>query len=399
MRVVHVDSAYEWRGSQNQVLLGAEGMGRRGDQVQLACRRAGLLEIRALNAGIGVWPLSFNGDLSPFAIWGLARRLRAFRPEVVHAHDPHATAVALVAAAMAGRPPVVASRRVHLGLNGLFSRRKYAACARVLAVSRAVEERLVGDGVERSQVRVVHEGVLDRPARYGGREVLEALGVPPRAPVIGNVAALEEHKDHATLLEAMPAVLAAVPEARLLIVGSGRLRARLEQHASRLGLGQRCVFTGFRSDLDRLTPAFTVACLTSRTEGLGTTLLDAMCFERAIVATNTGGIPEVVSDGETGRLVPVGNAPRLADALVGLLSNAPRRAEMGRAGRRVFLRRFAAPRMVEATRDVYAEVCRPFRAPKPVRVDHGFGLTGGRKLMRPLDVARPPSRASGDGRH
>jgi glycosyltransferase involved in cell wall biosynthesis len=117
------------------------------------------------------------------------------------------------------------------------------------------------------------------------------------------------------------------------------------------------VFTGFRSDVDRLMSCFSVFSLTSRLEGLGTTLLDAMCFSRAVVATDTGGIPEAVRHGETGLLVPVGDSRSLAAALVGLLTDEALRLSMGQAGRRLFERRFTAARMVEGTLQVYDEVC------------------------------------------
>jgi glycosyltransferase involved in cell wall biosynthesis len=154
-----------------------------------------------------------------------------------------------------------------------------------------------------------------------------------------------------------------------VIVGDGALRARLEREALRLGLDRRCVFAGFRPDPDRLIPAFSLLCLTSRTEGLGSSLLDGMCFERAIVATTTGGIPEVVHHGRTGLLVPVGDAAALARALLELVRWPERRQALGRAGRRRFEREFTAERMVEATLGLYEELC-----PIP---RHVYALAGG----------------------
>ena len=197
--------------------------------------------------------------------------------------------------------------------------------------------------------------------------------------MIGNVAALTEHKDHETLLLAMPRVLEAVPGARLVIVGEGKLRARLESQARERGLGQRCVFTGFRDDVDRLLPGFSLLCLTSRLEGLGTSLLDAMCFARPIVAAATGGIPEAVRHGETGLLVPVGDPSSLAVALVALLRDEGRRVLMGQAGRRRFEQTFTAGRMVEETLRVYEEVCGSLAASESVpgigAFERGVGLT------------------------
>jgi glycosyltransferase involved in cell wall biosynthesis len=182
------------------------------------------------------------------------------------------------------------------------------------------------------------------------------LGVPSGAPIVGNVAALSEHKDHGTLLSAMPAVLKAVPGVRFVIVGDGEGRGALEHEAHRRGLAERCLFTGFRADVDRLMPHFSVFCLTSRLEGLGTSLLDAMCFSRPVVATSSGGIPEVVEHRETGFLVPVGDHRALAVALVEILIDERRRQHMGEAGRRRFQQRFTARRMVDEMLGVYAQL-------------------------------------------
>jgi glycosyltransferase involved in cell wall biosynthesis len=296
MRVLHVDSAHEWRGGPSQVLLAAREMTARGHAVTVACRAGGGLEAHARAAGLDVRPLVFGGDLHPGAIWGLRRVLRETRPDVVHVHDPHATGAGALALRMleGRRPRLVASRRVPLRLRGALSRMKYGACDRVLAVSRAVARRLAADGLPSDKLIVVRDGVPDRHHPVSGSvDIAGEFGLPTGSRIIGNVAALSEHKDHGTLLSAMPAVLEAVPDARLLIVGEGRLRTRLQSEARRLGLGGRCVFTGS------------------------------------------------------------GESP------VSLLTDEGRRERMGRAGRCRFERHFTAGRMVDETLRVYERLTGP----------------------------------------
>jgi glycosyltransferase involved in cell wall biosynthesis len=355
MRVLHVDTASSWRGGQNQVLLTAQGMAARGHSVAVACRSGGALEERLPRTGVDVHPVAFRGDLSPLAALSLARVMRAFRPDVAHLHDPHAISAGLMAARLQRGAWLVATRRVDFALRSAMSRRKYVNCDRVIAVSRAIAAVLERDGVPSDHLRVVYEGVPSRPARRGGREALQALGVPDGAPVVGNVAALTDHKDHATLLEAAPRILARVPDVRFVIVGEGELRPVLEARAAALGLGDRWILAGFRDDVDALLPAFTVFCLSSHSEGLGTSLLDAMNFGRPIVATSAGGIPEAVEDGRTGRVVPARDPEALADALVELLCEESLRESMGRAGRSRFEEHFTADRMVDATLHLYEE--------------------------------------------
>lgn len=356
LRVLHVDTALTWRGGQNQVLLTAAGMAAVGTDTCVACRAGGELETRARKAGVEVLPIPFRGDLWPPGILALASRLRRERPGVLLLHDPHAVSAGLVASLLGRRVPLVAVRRVDFPLRGAFSRAKYAACDRVIVVSRAIRGVVAAGGVHEDRLRLVYEGVPDRRPAAGGRDELARLGVPPDAPVVGNVAALAGHKDHATLIEAMSLLRTRSPRARLVIAGEGDLRPALEALVRERGLGERVVFAGFRRDLDRLLPAFSVFCLSSRLEGLGTSLLDAMAFGLPVVATAAGGIPEAVEDGVTGRLVPPGDAVALAEALGGVLEDEERRRSYGEAGRRRFLERFTAGRMVDSTLQVLGEV-------------------------------------------
>jgi glycosyltransferase involved in cell wall biosynthesis len=354
--VVHVDTAATWRGGQNQVLLTAQGMAARGVPTEVACRAGGELETRARAAGVAVRAVSFRGDLWPPGILALARRLRHEPRSVLLLHDPHAVSAGLVATRLGARVPLVAVRRVDFPLHGPLSQAKYALCDRVIVVSRAIGSVMEAAGIGREHLRLVYEGVPDRTPSPGGRAALAELGVPEGAPVVGNVAALTGHKDHATLLEAMALLRAEQPEARLVILGEGELRGALEVRAQALGLGDRVVFAGFRRDLDRLLPAFSVFCLSSHLEGLGTSLLDAMAYGLPVVATAAGGIPEAVDDGVTGRLVAPRDPEALARALAEVLCDERRRAEWGAAGRRHYLERFTAERMVEEMLGVIREV-------------------------------------------
>jgi len=356
MRILHIDSARGWRGGQNQVLLTAEGMARHGHRVSVACQAGGSLEGRCRAAGLEVHPLRFHGDLSPAATLGLASVLRRERPAVLQLHDPHALAAGLLARRLGPRTATIATRRVDFPIHGRLSRAKYRAADRVIVVSAAIARVLEADGVPRDRIRLVHEGVTDRPPVPGGGELLAGLGVPPGAAVVGNVAALVDHKDHATLVEAAAQVVRERPETYFVVAGEGERRGDIETRVQALGLGRHFVLAGFRHDLDRLIPAFTLFCLSSKLEGLGTSLLDAMCFSRAVVATAAGGIPDAVEDQATGRLAPPGDPSALAAALLDVLADPERREAMGRAGRRRFEERFSAERMVERTLEVYAEV-------------------------------------------
>ncbi len=351
MRILHVDTARGWRGGQNQVLLTALGMAARGHTVAIACRNGGALEARGRAAGLDMLGMPFSGDLAPRAMLALRGLTARFGPDIVQLHDPHA----LIPGLLSGAKRRLATRRVDFPLRGPLSRLKYSACERTLAVSRRIAAVLAESGVPEERIRVVYEGVPDRRAVPGGRAALRAMGAPEDAFVIGNVAALVDHKDHATLLRALALAILRVPKLFLFVLGEGEERGRLEALARDLGITANCRFTGFREDVDRLLPAFDVFCLSSHMEGLGTSLLDAMCFARPIVATAAGGIPEAVEDGVNGRLVKPRSPEAMAEVFVELVTQEDARNRYGAAGRRTFESRFSADRMVDGTLRAYAE--------------------------------------------
>ena len=352
-----MDTARSWRGGQNQVLLTSLGMAERGHDVAVACRTGGELLARVRAAGLPARAGRFQGDLGPVGILALARTLAETRPDVLQLHDPHAVSAGLVARLLTRScARLIATRRVDFRLRSLPSRLKYRACDSVIAVSRAIGDRLRADGVPGEAVRLVYEGVPDRAPLGGGAEALAGLGVPKDALVVGNVAALTDHKDHATLIETAALLTQRLPRVFFVIAGEGELREMLEARARALGLAGRVIFAGFRTDLDRLVPSFDVFCLSSHMEGLGTSLLDAMAFARPIVATTAGGIPEAVEDGQTGLLVPPRDPRALAEALTVLLTDEGRARALGAAGRQRFLARFSAAHMVEETLKIYDEV-------------------------------------------
>jgi len=355
MRIIHVDSAATWRGGQNQVLLTAQGMSRAGHAVAVACQAGGVLEQRAQEAGLDRVPLPFSGDLSPRAVLGLIRLFERHAPDVVQAHDPHAVSAAALAALIRRPPRLVATRRVDFPLRHGLSRWKYRRCDRVVAVSRAIARVLERDGLPAERLRLVYEGVPARVPQPGGAEALRALGVPAGAAVVGNVAALTDHKDHATLVDAAALVLKRVEDVRFVVLGEGELRSAIERRVRERALEGRFILGGFRRDLDTLLPAFDVFCLSSHMEGLGTSLLDAMMFGLPIVATEAGGIPEAVLDGVSGRVVPPRRPDLLAEALLAVLRDTVARSALAEGARRRFDELFRVERMVAQTLAVYRE--------------------------------------------
>ena len=357
MRTFQIDTARSWRGGQNQVLLTARGLAARGHEVVVVAHPDGELRKR-LAGDVEVVPLAPRNEVDLPAAWRLARLIRERQPEVVHAHDPHGVAAAATAISLGAgvrRPSLVAARRVdfHLKANS-FSRWKYRQVDRFVASSDAIRTMLVGDGVSLDRVITVREGVdIARVEATHPANLREEYWFPTHSLVVGNIAALVPHKGQKYFVEAAAIVVRSVPHARFLILGEGELRPALEHQVKGLHLGQHLVLAGFRTDVLAQLKALDLFVMSSVTEGLGTSLLDAMAAARPIVGTTAGGIPEVVAHGETGLLVPPRDPQALADAILRLLRDEPGRRRMGEAGLERAHAMFSADRMVEETLKVY----------------------------------------------
>ena len=357
---LHIDTARTWRGGQNQVLVTVLGLRALGHRTILVAHARGELRQRA-KEGLDLIPLAPRTEMDLSAAWRFSRVIKQLRPDIVHAHDPHGLAMAALGLSMSTeltRAPLIASRRVDFPLRGsALSRWKYRQVDCFICASAAIRQMLVGHGIPEGRTVTVHEGIdLDRVAAAPPARLHEELWLPRHAPIVGNVAALVPHKGQRHLVEAAALVVRHVPDARFVIAGEGELRASLERQIKEHRLEKHVLLAGFRPDVLSLHKAFDVFVMSSVTEGLGTSLLDAMAAGKPVVATNTGGIPEVVVDEETGLLVRPRDPQAMADAIVRLLQDADLRQRMGSAGLSRVRECFSAERMVQQTLRVYKRI-------------------------------------------
>jgi glycosyltransferase involved in cell wall biosynthesis len=353
---LHVDTSRTWRGGQRQVLLTVLGLRERGRRAVLVAHPEGELAQRA-SQGHDLIRLAPRAELDLHAAWKLSRIIRELKPAIIHAHDPHA--VALAALALSFRtggecPGLVASRRVAFHLKQhAFSRWKYHQVDCFVAASHAIRQMLIGDGIEASRITTVYEGIdVARVHAEPVAPIHAEFWLPTHAPIVGAVGALTPEKGHRHLIDAAALVVRQVPDARFLIFGEGELRPSLERHVKELHLDKHVLLPGFRPDILSFVRAFDLFVMCSLHEGLGTSLLDAMAAGKATVASDTGGIPEVVGP-DTGVLVAPRDHQALANAITALLKDAAKREAMGRAGLERVNKVFSAERMVEQTLEVY----------------------------------------------
>lgn len=358
---LHIDTARTWRGGQNQVLLTVNGLRGLGHRAAIVAHPDGELRKR-VKEGLELIPIASRSEIDLAAGWRLARVIRTLRPDVIHAHDPHGIAMASFALAVesgathGGRGPLlVAARRVDFHLKGnAFSRWKYRQVDCFIAASEAIRQMLLHDGVPEARTVTVHEGVdVEHVMAAPPVNVHEALFLPHHAPLVGNVAALVPHKGQRHLVDAAHLVVQHQPDARFVIFGEGELREPLERQVKEQRLQKHVLLPGFRTDILGCIKDFDVFVMSSVTEGLGTSLLDAMACRKAIVATRTGGMPEVVEDGVNGLLVEPRDHHQLSDAISRLLADQALRERLADAGFARVRERFTVERMVAETAAVY----------------------------------------------
>jgi glycosyltransferase involved in cell wall biosynthesis len=354
---LHIDTARTSPGGQNQVLTTVLGLAAAGHRAVLVAHAAGELRARA-QEGLELIPLTPRTEMDLASAWRLARVIKRLEPDLVHAHDPHGVAMAALALSMGGsgsRTPLVAARRVDFHLKGrALSRWKYGQVDTFICASDLIRSMLMHDGVPADRAVTVHEGIdLAHVDAAPPLQVHEELWLPHHAPVVGNVAALVPHKGQRHLIEAAALVVREVPDARFVIAGEGELRPALERQIRERHLEKHVFLTGFRPDVLSFHKSFDLFVMSSVTEGLGTSLLDAMACSKAVVATSAGGIPEIVVDGVTGLLVPPRDDRALAAGVVRLLQDPDLRRRMGDAGRARVVDAFSADRMVRDTVAVY----------------------------------------------
>ena len=305
------------------------------------------------------------------AVGILAAHLADIRPEVIHNHMYRAEVVGTKAAIAVGeaghrRPYIVStvhSSRVRSKADRAELRRLTPEMDQLIVVSSAIERKIADEGRAGAPVQLIYNGVdLER---YDHQEpcctLRDEYGMEPWSPIVGVVARLEPEKGHLTLLEAWPLVLRAVPDAYLMVIGEGSRRDALQRQAADLRIAHRVVFTGLRDDVPAVTAALDVAVLPSYREAQGLSILEAMALSRPVVATNVGGIPEVIEDGVSGLLVQPHDAPALAAAISRLLTDHPFADMIGRAGHEVVRSRFCLEHMVAEVAGIYSAGARSVR--------------------------------------
>ncbi|MBK8816888.1 MAG: glycosyltransferase family 4 protein [Methylococcaceae bacterium] len=372
-RIVQIVTRLDIGGVPEHLLTLTEGLVQHGYDVAIVCNHiSDPIKLRLQELGIHniklikLHRLPHPGDL--ISIWHLYNYLRESKFDIVHTHMSKAALLGCLTA-QAAKVPVIVNTAHNLGclafknplvkaLFWMYDKALFAvATDAVILVSDSIRKQVIANRLLPEHKAIyVPNGIKVNDSTAGLGEVLvlkNQLKIAPDNFVIGTVARLVWFKGLHTLIAAMPDILKEHPNTTLIIIGDGPLKQELEQQARVLKVAQSVMFLGERSDAVELLPVLDIFVLPSVSEGMPITILEAMAAAKPVVATKVGGIPELVSDGQTGILVPSEEPKSMALAISKLLSDPYLCKIMGLSGKKRVINEFSVSNMVENTISAY----------------------------------------------
>jgi len=353
--ILHTEASLGFGGQELRILTEVRWLLDHGWQASLACQPTSRLLTEARAAGVPAWPVPMPRPFSLPAIVRLRHLMRKAAVHLVHTHSSVDSWVAALAARSLRRA-VVRSRHVSIRIRpggGLV----YRLADRIITSGEHVKRVVVAAGVPAARVVAIPAGIDATRFHAGvsGDSVRAELGLT--GPVVGLVANIRGSKGHRFFLEAATLVLAARPDARFLVVGDGVGFDDVKRRIDEMRITDRVFLTGFRRDIPEVMAGLDVLALPSiRSEAFPQVIAQALAVGTAVVGTTVGGIPEIIRDGETGRLVPPEDPRALADAILDLLSDPASARAMARRGQALVRKCFTIDGMMTATTDVYREL-------------------------------------------
>lgn len=368
MKVLHIATEKSWRGGENQLRLLMDGLKERGVESHLVVQPESAAAKIFANT-VTTYPIKMRNDLDVFAAKEIARVASEGSFDIIHAHTARAHALSICAKTFlswqgAKLPVLVVHRRVEqAGQLSWVDRIKYQNkhVDRYLCVSKSIARGMIQAGIPEAKLRVVYSAVNPEPHKNHAEQRHDArheLRLNESDFVVCCVAAIEKAKGVDHLLRAWFEFKLNAPDAKLLMIGEGDMRAELEQQVKTAADPDSVIFTGFRRDVIRLMAAGDVLVLPTLWEGLGTVLLDGLLAGCALIGTDVGGVPEIIQDQETGLLVPPEDSFAITQALSLLATSPQLRSDLVRRGQSHVAKTFSLAAMIDGNFKTYQELLR-----------------------------------------
>ena len=355
--ILHTEASRGLGGQEIRILAESCWLLAHGWAALVACQPESPLLAEARAASVPVVPVKMRGAHDLPAFLALRRLMKERGVGLVHTHSSVDSWLGALAAKSL-RLPVVRSRHVSIRI---LPRRAlvYRLADRVITSGEAVREIVVGAGIPRERVLSIPPGVDTARFHAGvsGKAVRDELGIGAGRPLVGLVANIRGSKGHNVFLDAAREILTRRPDVRFVIVGDGVGYDEVRGRVRDMGLEPSVTLTGFRRDIPEVMAALDVLVLPSiRSEATSQVIPQALSVGTPVVASMVGGSPELVRDGETGRLVPPGDPRALAEAILELVNDPERARRLARAGQRLARDRWSIDASMARTARVYTEL-------------------------------------------
>ncbi len=333
LKIIHIDTGREWRGGQQQVFYLHEGLCRRRIRSELWAPIDSPLVAQCRLNGLPYREFQYRGETDLILARQIARYSRYYGVSILHLHTGHAVTIGLLAKLFYPTLKLIASRRVDFSIQrNRISFYKYRSdrLDRIVCISRTIQDVLMKDGIPEEKLITIYSGI-DRhrfDTEIPDTELAERIGWQAGGLIIGTIAALTGHKDYPTLIRAARFVIDQVPETRFIAMGEGAERPVIEKMIVQLGLQRSFFLLGHVVQPGSILKCLDIFALSSKKEGLGTAVLDALALGLPVVACRGGGIPEMITHDENGCLTPAQNPRKLAEALLELIRNPKKRQKI-----------------------------------------------------------------------
>lgn len=358
MRILFINSIQMFGGGEIWMLRTLRALQERGHQVWLCCRPEAEVGKRAVEQQIPVAPVNFGGDFDPRTILKLARLMKRERIDIVLTNMDKELRLGGLAAKLAGVPVVIPRRGIDYPLKNRWRYRwAYNVLAtRVLANSQATKRALLRHApwLDARRIEVIYNGIAAEPfLQPSARNFRAEWRVKSDELLLGFVGQLDERKGIRVLLAAFHHIKRELPQTRLVFVGQGPLREVIVEEVKKQNWSEAVLLPGFLDDVVGVMQALDILLLPSYWEGFGIVLIEAMAAGKPAISTDTSSMPEIIVDGETGFVVPPGDAEALAARAMHLLRHAALREKFGFAARQRVLEKFTQQRMIENLENLF----------------------------------------------
>jgi glycosyltransferase involved in cell wall biosynthesis len=351
MNILYIRPFLENGGATAYILQLAEGLSARGHK-SVAATCGGEQQGRMARFGI-VYDRIPLSPSTPFhwaaALPAILRIVRREQIDLINTHHRFAALVGKSAARLA-RIPFVSTMQEIKGNRGRLTR--LGLGNQMITLSTAIKQHIITNyQMPADQISVIPMGVEIPPALSSQQRtaLIQSIGLDGRAPIIACIGRLSSEKGQIYLLQAIPAVLASYPNAQFLFVGEGPDRPELEARAAQLGLTANLFFLGWRNDVQDLIGLADFLVVPSLTEGLGIVIIEAFAQKKSAIATNVGGILDIVTPQENGILVPAGNSSEISEAVISFLRNPAQVSTFAQKGYELVNKHFSKQKMIEQT--------------------------------------------------